>query len=83
MDINNQHPIIGRAGFKLSYLVPGTESWKPYFRADVINDFSNSKNVKIEGVSFKTGKNGGKFNTVIGASGMLSPDLSLYGELSS
>lgn len=74
--------LTGLLGVRMSMLVPGTASFRPYVRVDFSNTWMNSPSVTMSGRSFDVAQPGGAVQIGVGATGLLTPNLSLYGELS-
>ncbi|HTH75571.1 MAG TPA: autotransporter outer membrane beta-barrel domain-containing protein, partial [Trinickia sp.] len=72
----------GLLGVRMSMLAPGTTSFRPYVRVDFSNTWMNSPSVTMSGQSFDVAKAGTAVQVGVGASGLLTPNLSIYGELS-
>lgn len=72
----------GLLGVRFSMLAPGTTSFRPYVRVDFSNTWINSPSVTLSGQSFDVAKSGAAVQAGVGASGLLTPNLSIYGELS-
>lgn len=72
----------GLLGVQFSMPVPWTVSWRPYVRIDLSHTWMNSPNVTMSGQGFEVAAPGSAFQIGIGATGMLTHNLSLYGELS-
>ncbi|MEA3117473.1 MAG: hypothetical protein QOI13_743, partial [Paraburkholderia sp.] len=79
---SNVIAITGRLGALFSMPVPWSTSWKPYIRLDFQYSSTNSPTVTMSGQPFEIGAQGGAAQLGIGATGMVTPRLSLYGELS-
>ncbi|MEX3958211.1 autotransporter outer membrane beta-barrel domain-containing protein [Trinickia sp. EG282A] len=62
--------------------VPWTVSWKPYMRVDFLQTCMNSRNVTMPGQTFLVATPGSAVQLGIGAAGMITPNLSMYGEVS-
>ncbi len=74
--------VTGRLGVLLSMPLPSSVSWKPYVRLDFQYSSTNSPTVTMSGQPFEIGAQGGAVQLGIGATGMITPTLSAYGELS-
>ena len=74
--------LTGRLGVRFSVAAPGTLSWRPYMRIDLLHTWMNSPKATLSGQSFEIGKPGSAMELGIGATGMLTPALSIYGEFS-
>lgn len=74
--------LTGRLGVRFSMPVPGTLSWKPYVRVDLLHTWMNSPKAMLSGQAFDVGHPGSAMEMGIGATGMVTPALSIYGEFS-
>ena len=79
---SNLYALTGLLGVRFSMPVPGTLSWKPYVRVDLMHTWMNSPKATLSGQSFGIGGPGSAVQMGIGATGMLTPALSVYGEFS-
>lgn len=81
-DTGNMLALTGLMGVRMSMLVPGTMSWRPYVRVDLRHTWMSSPTVTLSGDTFGTGRAGSAVQLGLGASGMITPKLSVYGEVS-
>ncbi|PPK42651.1 outer membrane autotransporter protein [Trinickia symbiotica] len=72
----------GLLGVRMSMPVPWTVSWKPYMRVDFLHTWMNSPNLTMSGQTFEVATPGSAVQLGIGAAGMITPNLSAYGEVS-
>ena len=74
--------LTGLVGVRVSMSMPGTASFRPYARVDFSNTWMNSPSVTMSGQSFELAKQGSAMQVGVGATGLLTPNLAIYGELS-
>jgi outer membrane autotransporter protein len=74
--------LTGRLGVRFTMPMPRTVSWKPYVRLDLQQTWMNTPTVTLSGQPFMVGSPGGAVQLGVGASGMVTDKLSLYGEVS-
>lgn len=74
--------LTGLLGVRMSMHAPGTTSFVPYVRLDFSNTWISSPTVTMSGQPFDVAKSGSAVQIGVGASGSVTPNLSLYGELS-
>lgn len=70
-----------RGGVKVSIPVPSAPQWKPYVAANLLQTWGGDNDVKLADTSFTPGKVGTAVQLQVGATGRLTPNLSVYGEL--
>jgi outer membrane autotransporter protein len=74
--------LTSRTGVRLSYPIPGTTTWEPYARISYQHTWNNNPTVKLSKESFNAGQVGSAMQFAVGANGQITPQLTVYGELS-
>lgn len=74
--------VTGLLGVQASMTVPDTVSFRPYVRIDFAYTQMNSPDVTLSGQSFAVGRPGAAMQIGVGANGIVTPNFSIYGELS-
>jgi outer membrane autotransporter protein len=78
----NLFALTGLVGARMSMVLPNTVSFRPYVRVDFAYTQMNSPSVTLSGLPFGVGAIGGAVQLGLGASGRVTPNFSVYGELS-
>lgn len=78
---DNQQIWSGRVGVLASYTLSGTQSWSPYARVDLMHSTGGAGTVNLSGKDYSPGRVGSAARLAIGANGMLTRNLALYGEV--
>ncbi|MEX3958217.1 autotransporter outer membrane beta-barrel domain-containing protein [Trinickia sp. EG282A] len=74
--------LTGRLGVRFAMPIPSTDSWIPYVRLQYQQTWMSAQDTNLSGTVFDVGAPGKALRLGMGASGMLTPKLSLYGEIS-
>jgi outer membrane autotransporter protein len=74
--------LTGRLGVRFTMPVPSTDSWAPYLRIQLQHTWMDSQDANLSGTTFKVGAPGSAIQFGIGATGMVTARLSVYGEVS-
>jgi outer membrane autotransporter protein len=74
--------LTARGGVKISIPVPSAPQWKPYVAANLLQTWGGNNEVKLADTSFTPGTVGTALQLQVGATGRLTPNLSVYGDLS-
>ncbi|CAM3472795.1 Autotransporter domain-containing protein [Bordetella sputigena] len=73
--------LTARGGVKVSIPVPSAPQWKPYVAANLLQTWGGGTDVKLADTSFSSGTVGTALQLQVGATGRLTKNLSVYGEL--
>jgi outer membrane autotransporter protein len=81
-DWNNSTFVTARGGVKVSIPVQSAPEWKPFVAANLLQTWGGDSDVKLANTSFTPGTVGTAMQLQVGATGQISRNLSVYGELS-
>lgn len=74
--------LTARGGVKVTIPVHSAPDWKPYVAANLLQTWGGNDDVKLADTSFTPGTVGTAMQLQVGATGRISRNLSLYGDLS-
>jgi outer membrane autotransporter protein len=81
VDLGNSQAWTGRIGVRVARPIDSTTSWTPYARVSLLHTWNDTPDAQLSGTSFETGRSGSAVQVGVGATGMITPRFSLYGEL--
>jgi outer membrane autotransporter protein len=74
--------LTARGGVKVTIPVQSAPQWKPYVAANLLQTWGGDNDVKLADTSFTPGTVGTALQLQVGATGQLTRNLSIYGDLS-